>query len=159
MGAFKDNPDLARQAGRKSSRKGSPNKATADLREFVSEALEATKAQILKDLADMEGRDRVNAWLKLAEFVLPKLTRTQSEISGIDGAPITVAAIRFIDDSSDPDALNDIPQPTRPIQAAQVVQQAIPEQVQYIIAPIEDGAPQKPKAQEQINAGDVTAWG
>ena len=115
MGAFKDNPDLARQAGRKSSRKGSPNKVPQELREFISEALEASQAQILKDLADMEPVARVNAWLKLAEFVLPKLTRTQSEISGIDGAPITVAAIRFIDDSSDPDALNDIPQPTRPI--------------------------------------------
>lgn len=158
MGAFKDNPDLARQAGRKSSRKGSPNKATADLREFVSEALEATKAQILKDLAEMEARDRVNAWLKLAEFVLPKLTRTQSEISGIDGGAITVAAIKFIDDSSDEGALSDVPQQPRPIQAAQQVQQA-PEQVQFIIAPISDAAPQKPKAQEMSDAGDVTAWG
>lgn len=139
-------------------KRGTPNKATADLREFVSEALEATKAQILKDLADMEGRDRVNAWLKLAEFVLPKLTRTQSEISGIDGAPITVAAIRFIDDSTDPDALSDVPQQPRPIQAAQQVQQAIPEPVEYIIAPIEDAAPQKPKAQEQSDAGDISAW-
>ena len=153
MGFAKGQP---KTGGRK---RGTPNKATADLRAFVNEALEATQTQFLKDLETMEARDRVTAFLKLLEFAVPKLTRSQSEVSGIDGGPIEVAAIRFIDDSSDEGALSDVPQPTRPIQAAQVVQQAIPEQVQYIIAPIEDGAPQKPKAQEQINAGDVSAWG
>lgn len=109
MAGFKD-PEIARQAGRKSSRKGSPNKATADLREFVSEALEATKGKILKDLESMEARDRVNAWLKLAEFVLPKLTRTQSEISGIDGGPIQTQIV-FTDAAQDENAPFLLPTP------------------------------------------------
>jgi hypothetical protein len=97
--------ERAKEAGKKSSRAGRPNKATADLRQFIADALENGTGQLLKDLAELEPKDRVNAWLKLAEFVLPKLTRAQTEISGPDGGPLATI-IQFIDDSKDADNIN-----------------------------------------------------
>jgi len=133
-------------------KRGTPNKATQDLRAFVNEALEASQAQFLKDLEAMEARDRVTAFLKLLEFALPKLNRTQSEVSGIDGAPIEVTAIKFIDDSADLIAVNQLPQPTaQPIQAAPAaIPTPGPDQIEYIaISATTPPAPVEPESEHQ----------
>ena len=85
-------------------RPGSTNKASKDLREFVGEALDSSREQILKDLAAMEPAQRVHAWLKLAEFILPKLTRTHTELSAdTSAAPMRVQVVITADDlRSDP---------------------------------------------------------
>jgi len=100
--------NTARQAGRKSSRTGKPNKAAADLRQVVTDLLEGNIEAITKDIQALEPKDRVTAWVKLLEFALPKLNRTQSEISGIDGGPIQICSIRFVDDIDDAQALKGI---------------------------------------------------
>ncbi len=90
----------AREAGQKSSRKGKPNRLNAELRTVVNDLLDANAETILQDIAKLEPRDRINAWIRLLEFALPKLNRTQSEISGPEGLPLETV-IRFVDDSQD----------------------------------------------------------
>ncbi len=97
----------AKAAGKKSSRRGKPNRATGQLRETITALLESNVGQIERDLANMEPAARVNAWLKLLEFVVPKLNRTQTELSGPNGE-IVETVIRFVDDSKDEEILKQI---------------------------------------------------
>jgi hypothetical protein len=79
---------------------GTPNKVTANLRALIDEFLAANFEEICAEFSKLETRDKVNAYLKLLEFGVPKLTRSQSEITGKDGGAIETI-IRFIDDSKD----------------------------------------------------------
>lgn len=98
------NQDTARQAGRKSSRRGVQNRATSDLRQAVADLLERNATAIVKDLEALEPKDRVNAWIRLLEFSLPKLNRTEAEISAdTSAAPMQVHIVFTEDDlKSDP---------------------------------------------------------
>lgn len=58
--------------------KGTPNAQNRDLREIVRELVEGNAERIRADLEALEPRERVNAWLKLTEFVLPKLQRVET---------------------------------------------------------------------------------
>ena len=66
----------AAAAGKRSSRKGKPNRTTSELREMIMALLERNVTQIQKDLEALEPKERVNAWLKLLEFQLPKPRET-----------------------------------------------------------------------------------
>lgn len=57
--------------------KGSQNKTTDELRQRITELLESQFDSVIKDLAALEPKDRVNAWLRLLEFGLPKLQRSE----------------------------------------------------------------------------------
>lgn len=57
---------------------GTPNAINRDLRERIRDLLENQFEQVTNDLLSLEPKDRVNAWLKMSEFVLPK----QREITG-----------------------------------------------------------------------------
>ena len=59
--------------------KGTPNAVTHDLREAVRELVEGNVERIRQDLEALEPKERVSAWLKLTEFVLPKLQRTETK--------------------------------------------------------------------------------
>lgn len=61
-------------------KKGTQNAVNKDLRERVKDLLESQFEQVALDLAGLEPKDRVNAWLKLSEFVLPKLQRSETVI-------------------------------------------------------------------------------
>jgi hypothetical protein len=54
--------------------KGTPNKATAELRKFVSELIEENKELIKSDFLSLPPRDRIVAVERLLSFVLPKPT-------------------------------------------------------------------------------------
>lgn len=58
--------------------KGTPNTANRDLREVVRALVEDNAEQVRQDLAALDPKERVNAWLKLTEFVVPKLQRTET---------------------------------------------------------------------------------
>jgi len=58
--------------------KGTPNSTTRDLREVVREIVEGNAERICQDLEALEPKDRVNAWLRLTEFVLPKMQRVET---------------------------------------------------------------------------------
>lgn len=56
---------------------GTPNKATTAAREVISAALAGTDAATLQaKLAALNGKDFIDAYVKLAEFITPKLQRT-----------------------------------------------------------------------------------
>lgn len=59
---------------------GTPNAVNRDLREIVRGIVEMNAEQIRRDLEALEPKERVNAWIKLMEFVLPKLQRTETTI-------------------------------------------------------------------------------
>lgn len=67
MSDFKGTPNTA---GRP---KGTPNKATAEVRNAFQKLVEDNLLQLKKDLADLEPKDRVNLILQLSRFVLPQL--------------------------------------------------------------------------------------
>jgi len=60
--------------------KGTPNAITKDLRERVRDLLENQFDKIAANVEALEPKDQISAWLKMAEFVLPKLTRTETTI-------------------------------------------------------------------------------
>ncbi len=61
-------------------RKGTPNAVSLTLREHVQNLLESQYEQILTDLEALEPKDRVNAWIRLLDFAMPKLQRTENVI-------------------------------------------------------------------------------
>lgn len=61
-------------------KKGTPNATTKDLRQRVQGLLENQFENIVENIEGLEPKEQINAWLKLAEFVLPKLQRTESII-------------------------------------------------------------------------------
>lgn len=61
--------------------KGTPNALNRELREVVRELVEGNAERIRADLEALEPLERVNAWLKLAEFVLPKLQRSEVNVT------------------------------------------------------------------------------
>lgn len=67
--------------------KGTPNKVTEDLREKVSHILESQYETILKDLNKLEPKDRINIWIKLLEYALPKLQRSETKLKPSDNSP------------------------------------------------------------------------
>lgn len=54
--------------------KGTPNKITADLREFVGQLLSDNLEQFNTDFQQLEAKDRLIIMEKLLSYVLPKLS-------------------------------------------------------------------------------------
>ncbi len=100
MPAF--NKETASEAGKRSSRKGRPNKAAKELRETVKSILETYAETMEEDLKALEPKDRLNILVRLLEFAIPKLTR--GEMTGPDGGPMQTI-IEFIDASNDNNVL------------------------------------------------------
>ena len=62
--------------------KGTMNKATATARESITAALAgATTEKLAAQLDTLTGKDYIDAYVKLAEFVAPKLSRATVEVS------------------------------------------------------------------------------
>ena len=57
--------------------KGTPNKATAEVRKAFQSLVENNLPQLEKDLKQLEPRERINAILGIAKFVLPQLKATE----------------------------------------------------------------------------------
>lgn len=74
-------PFIKGKSGNPSGRKaGTPNTLTGDLRKQIQAIVEGQIAQILADLATLEPKDRLNALVKLLDFVLPRLQRTETVV-------------------------------------------------------------------------------
>ena len=61
-------------AGRKT---GTPNFVTRDLRERLRDSIETRFDEMIAAIDCLEPRDKIAALMKLMEFTIPKLTRTQ----------------------------------------------------------------------------------
>ena len=87
-------------AGRKT---GTLNTINRDLRERIQALLEEQFEQVAADLKGLEPKLRVEAWLKLLEFALPKLHRSQVDASlslpEADNRQITVLNIAYRGDN------------------------------------------------------------
>ncbi len=62
-------------------KKGTPNKVTSDLRTFVSDMLNDNRAQIQKDMAELEPYERLRIYERLLSYVLPKQTQNDNNIN------------------------------------------------------------------------------
>ena len=78
---------------------GSPNRATAVVREAFATLVEANQSRLqewLDRVANENPRNAIDLYLRLAEFVLPKLQRVDLSSDALRG-PISVKVIRFSD--------------------------------------------------------------
>ncbi|MEI8048885.1 MAG: hypothetical protein WCI92_16000 [Bacteroidota bacterium] len=62
--------------------KGAINKTTRLQKEQILEAIGFCGATLKEDIEKMSPKERVDAWMNLQEFLLPKLARTQVEVEG-----------------------------------------------------------------------------
>ena len=70
---------------------GTPNKATTAAREVIGAALSGTDAaKLAAQLDTLTGKDFIDAYVKLAEFVSPKLQRTALAAEADTAGPIRV---------------------------------------------------------------------
>jgi hypothetical protein len=60
--------------------KGTPNKATAELRERFTSLLESNFDTIQSDLNTLEPKDRIKTLLEISKFVIPTLTAVENKI-------------------------------------------------------------------------------
>ena len=74
-------------------KKGTPNKATSSIREKFSQLLDGYSIDLMtKDLKSVEPAERLRIVSGLAEFIIPKMNRT--EVKNDDGNQITLKIIR-----------------------------------------------------------------
>ncbi|MCC7122273.1 MAG: hypothetical protein IT493_12015 [Gammaproteobacteria bacterium] len=79
-------------------RKGTPNKATRDVRAAIAAFSQDNVENMQKWLVRIARRDPGRAfelYIRVLEFHVPKLART--EVTGGDGTPLTVQVVRFTD--------------------------------------------------------------
>jgi hypothetical protein len=69
--------ETAKKAGSLSSRKGTPNKATIEVRESLKSLLEFNIETMQDDLLALEPKDRLKVLLELTKFVIPTLKATE----------------------------------------------------------------------------------
>lgn len=67
------NRELASRAGKLSSRKGIPNKATNEVRKAFQLLVENNLERLQNDLDELEPKDRIKFILDMAKFILPTL--------------------------------------------------------------------------------------
>ena len=64
-----DKPKRPKYGGRKA---GTPNKTTGITRSLINQIAEGMLDQVMKDLAELEPKDRVHVFIKLCEFNVSK---------------------------------------------------------------------------------------
>lgn len=67
--------ESAREAGKKSSRKGVPNKKTSEIRDNIQWIIEEITPKILSDLQHLDADKRVHHYVRILAFILPKLNQ------------------------------------------------------------------------------------
>lgn len=81
MGGF-NNIELARQAGKKSTRAGVSDKCTMQTRENFQMLVKNNLPRLQDDLNQLEPKDRVRAIIELAKFVIPRLNAVDITTGG-----------------------------------------------------------------------------
>ena len=85
-----------KSGGRK---KGTPNKATTITREILNDIAEGLRPNIARDLEALEPKDRLQIWLKLIEFVVPKLSSVDMNLTAPQIQSIEDTLIRLSQDN------------------------------------------------------------
>lgn len=72
--------NTAKQAGRKSSRKGIPNGSTEEMKGFLTALVTGQQSKIQTELGKLKGKDYLNAVIRIMEFVVPKQRQVEQII-------------------------------------------------------------------------------
>lgn len=70
----------AKLGGRKA---GTPNKSTAELREWVQKLVQSNMAQVKRDLKELEPKERLDVIERLMRYVLPRQQAIMAEVDGM----------------------------------------------------------------------------
>jgi hypothetical protein len=84
-----------KKAGSLSTRKGTPNKATKEIRESLKSLLESNIERMQDDILALEPKDRLKVLMELAKFVIPTLKATELSTKD-DFKKIEVNIIRMV---------------------------------------------------------------
>ncbi len=87
--------ETAKKAGSLSTRKGTPNKATKEIRESFKNLLESNIETMQDDILSLEPKDRLKVLMELAKFVIPTLKATELKANN-DFKKMEVNIIRTI---------------------------------------------------------------
>lgn len=68
--------------------KGTPNKITKELRQWITEVIDANREQMVEDLKKIEPGERLKILERLIQYVIPKKTHIDED-STIRTHPIT----------------------------------------------------------------------
>lgn len=60
--------------------KGTPNKSTAELREWVQKLVQSNMAQVKRDLKELEPKERLDVIERLMRYVLPRQQAIMAEV-------------------------------------------------------------------------------
>lgn len=64
-------------AGNKGKPKGAKNRSTKELRNFITNFINDNLETIQDDFTALEPKERIDTFIKLMEYALPKLNRTE----------------------------------------------------------------------------------
>lgn len=73
--------ESAREAGKKSSRKGIPNKLPNGVKDKIATLVDKLGEKMEYDLASLSTTERVKAYLSLLEFIEPKKSRVEANVN------------------------------------------------------------------------------
>ncbi len=86
--------------------KGTPNKATTSLRQWLQTVLDENREKFLQDLSVLTPAQRVNTIVKLLDFSLPKLQAIQASVDfdHLTNDQINAIIDKLAEDVSDEDS-------------------------------------------------------
>jgi hypothetical protein len=60
--------------------KGSPNKVTSSVKMWISQLIDDNRAQLEKDIKQLEPKDRILVLEKLMQYVIPKMQTVEAKV-------------------------------------------------------------------------------
>lgn len=63
--------------------KGTPNKSTTELREWVQKLVQSNMAQVKRDLKELEPKERLDVIERLMRYVLPRQQAITAQVEGL----------------------------------------------------------------------------
>lgn len=76
--------------------KGTPNRVTRDVREWLSKLINKSRRQIERDLQELEPKDRVMILERLMQYVVPKQQAIKADIANLTDDELSDVANRIL---------------------------------------------------------------
>lgn len=76
--------------------KGTPNRVTKDVREWLSKLINKSRRQIERDLQELEPKDRVIMLERLMQYVVPKQQAIKADIANLTDDELSDIANRIL---------------------------------------------------------------